>query len=220
MLDKDPDLSIVGVRDSNFVFMEMVNNRPEHSALFNPAFDDLLLSLFDDTSSGLLPGLGSISHVSAIVIPHNFLSDEIGNISSNVSVNAMKTILPEQFTDVADQVIVVGASGSVSHVVEDVVENSLSVSSVILDHVVDSHHDRSLVVQFDVQLAQATSGLTPVALLSDDHGSPAVVIGDTGVLSDILDDPSLNNLHDLDDVRSEVSAVTLGEDPLQVSLEA
>jgi hypothetical protein len=76
------------------------------------------------------------------------------------------------------------------------------------------------VVQFDVQLAQATCGLTPIALLSDDHGSPAVVIGYTGVLSDILDDPSLNNLHDLDDVGSEVSAVTLGEDPLQVSLEA
>jgi len=219
VLDEGPDLSPVGVRNSDSVSAELVVDGTEHSASLNPAIDDFLLSLFDDSSSGLLPGLRSISHVSAIVIPHNFLSDVVGNSQGNVGVNT-KTILSEQFLDVAVEVIVVGASSSVSHVVEDVVENSLSVKSLILDHVVDSHHDRSLVVQSDVQLAQATSGLTPVALLSDDHGSPAVVISDTGVLSDVLDDPSLNNLHDLDDVRSEVSAATLVKDLLQVSLEA
>jgi hypothetical protein len=220
LLDKNPDLSPVGVRDSDSVLPELMGECFHQSVLTSPACDDSLLPSFDDLSSGLLPGLGGISHVFAIVIPHNFLFDVVGNSHYNVSMNTAETILFEQFIDVSVKVIVVGASSFVSHVVEDVVENSLSVSSVILDHVVDSHHDRSLVVQSDVQLAQATSGLTPVALLSDDHGSPAVVISDTGVLSDVLDDPSLNNLHDLDDVRSEVSAVTLGEDLLQVSLEA
>lgn len=114
--------------------------------------------------------------------------------------------------------IVVGTSCLEIHVVVDVVENSLSVMSVILDHLVDSHHDRSLVVQFDGLFVQATSRLTPVALLSDDHSSPAVVV-DFGVLSNILDDPRLNSLHDLDEVRSHVSAVTLGEDPRQVALD-
>ena len=44
--------------------------------------------------------------------------------------------------------IVVGASCCGNEVV-DVIENSLSVMSVILDHLVDFHHERSLVVLFD-----------------------------------------------------------------------
>ena len=219
LLDKNPDLSPEGVRDSDSVFPELVGECSHCWVPTGPACDDFLLPSFDDSSSGLLPGPGGISHASAILIPHDSVFDKVGNSHNNVSMKTAETILFKQVTDVLVEVIVVGSLGGVSHVVEDIVENSLSVSSVVLDHVVDSHHDRSLVVQFDVHLAQATSRLTPVALLSDDHGSPAVVIGDTGVSSDILDDPSLNNLHDLDDVLSEVSAVTLGEDLLQVSLE-
>ena len=58
--------------------------------------------------------------------------------------------------------------------------------------------------------------MTPVALLSDDHGSPAVVVFFV-VLSNILDDPGLNSLHDLFEVRIRVSAVTFGDDPLHVT---
>jgi hypothetical protein len=113
-------------------------------------------------------------------------------------------------------VIIVGASCCLSHIVVDVIENPLSVMSVILDHLVDFHHDRSLVVQLDGLFVQATIRLTPVALLTDDHISPAVVV-DFVVLSNILDDPRLNSFHDLFEVRIPVSAVTLGDDPLHVT---
>lgn len=187
----------------------------EQSAPSNPAIDDFLLSFFDDLSSGPLPGTGGMSHASATVVPHNSLSDVVSNSRNNTGMN-IETILSEQLLDVTVQVIVVGASCLEIHVVVDVVENSLSVMSVILDHLVDSHHDRSLVVLFDGSFVQATSRLTPVALLSDDHSSPAVVV-DFVVLSNILDDPRLNSFHDLDEVRSHVTAVTLGNDPLHVT---
>ena len=62
----------------------------------------------------------------------------------NVDVN-MESIGLAQILDVLIQAVVVGLLGSVSHPVEDVVQNFVGVSSVIFDHVVNSHHDTSLV---------------------------------------------------------------------------
>lgn len=92
MLDKGPDLSPVVVRNCDIIFVELVVDLLEHFALFNPAFDDSLLSFFDDVSSSFLPGLGGMSHVFATVVPHNSLSDVVSNSRSNVGMNT-ETIL-------------------------------------------------------------------------------------------------------------------------------
>ena len=107
----------------------------------SPVSDISILLSFDKLIFALLPPLGGTLHVSAIVFPHDPVFDQVGNSHYNVRMNTAETILFEQFTNVAVKVIEVGFLGGLIHEVEDVVENSLIVSSVILDHVFDSHHD-------------------------------------------------------------------------------
>lgn len=145
-------MSPVSVRNSDSVFLHLVVDRLEHLALSDPFADLRIFSSSDDTFSGRLPSLGSISHVFTITIPHDPVSDDAcdGLVSSATDA---EFILLAQFLDVVVEMVVVGSLGGVGQVVEDVVENSLSVSSVILDHVIDSHHVGSSVVLFDVHLA-------------------------------------------------------------------
>lgn len=144
VLDNVPDLFPLLVRESDSVLLELVVDCLEHSALVDPAIDNFLLSLLDDCFSCSFPSSGCTSHVFSIVIPENPLLGVIFNGRYNVDVN-MESIGLAQFLDTLVQVVVVGPLGSVCHPVEDVVQNFVGVSSVIFDHVVNSHHDTSLV---------------------------------------------------------------------------
>lgn len=144
VLDDGPDLSPLLIRESDSVPVELVVDFLEHMAFVDPAIDNFLLSLLDDCFSCSLPSSGCTSHVSSTIIPKNPLLDIIGNGHFNVDVN-MESIGLAQFLDTLVQVVVVGPLGSVCHPVEDIVQNFVGVSSVIFDHVVNSHHDTSLV---------------------------------------------------------------------------